>query len=209
MNAVPAIFAALLMLCVVSAASVASGEAADKVKAFVNGIGGDVMATLDHKELTKEAKRAELEALFERTVDIGWIAQFVLPRHWNALTDKQRAEYMGYYRRHLINHYVSKFEEYKEGTRFKVLRVIPEAEKEYLAAMKILRPGETPVLAEYRVRDYGAEGGYKVFDIIIEGASLISAQRSEFTSIANSRGVDSLIAQLAAKANAPQQNPVP
>lgn len=194
----PALVATLLIFFAVSATSVASEDVNQKVEAYVNSIGDKVVAIVSSDGETKEDQRQRLEQLFEETVDIEWIARFVLPRHWRTLSDQQKTDYLKYYREQLIHNYVSKFENYQEGTEFKLLRVIPEMKNEYLATMKILRPGEAAIMAEYRVRDYGSEG-YKVFDIIVEGASLISAQRSEYTSIANNKGVDYLIAQLALK----------
>ncbi len=199
----PAIIATVMIFLAVSAGAVTADTSTDevnaKVRPYVENIGDQVMDILTREEIDKAEKREKLAELFRRTVDIDWIARFVLPRHWRTMSDEQKTSYLKYYRRQLIENYVSKFEDYKKGIRFKILRVIPERKNEYLVAMKIIRPGEEPIMAEYRVRNYGGDKGLKVFDIIVEGASLISAQRSEYTSIANSNGVDYLIAQLAAK----------
>ena len=68
--------------------------------------------------------------------------------------------------------------------------------------MQSQEPNSEPVLVDYRVRESkNTKGGsgYKIFDVIVEGVSLITTQRSEFASVITNNGIDYLIGQLAAK----------
>ena len=66
-----------------------------------------------------------------------------------------------------------------------------------------IQPGDgqsEPISVDYRVRK--ADSGFKIFDVIIEGVSMISTQRSEFASVIGNNSIDYLIDQLSAKAKA-------
>jgi phospholipid transport system substrate-binding protein len=54
-----------------------------------------------------------------------------------------------------------------------------------------------PVYVDYMVRGQGK--GFKVFDVIVEGVSMIQTQRSEFASVLAKHDIDYLINQLASK----------
>jgi ABC-type transporter MlaC component len=57
--------------------------------------------------------------------------------------------------------------------------------------------GSQPVLVDYRVRK---NEKFAIFDIIVEGVSMITTQRSEFTSVLANHDMNYLITQLANKA---------
>ena len=61
--------------------------------------------------------------------------------------------------------------------------------------------GKPPVQVDYRVHP-AEDGSLKVFDIIVEGVSLITTQRSEFGSVVQNQGIDALIRELTARSQA-------
>jgi phospholipid transport system substrate-binding protein len=62
------------------------------------------------------------------------------------------------------------------------------------------RSGGKPVLVAYEMRKTGA--GWKIYDISVEGMSLVLTYRTEFDGILKQEGIDGLIKRLAQK-NAP------
>jgi phospholipid transport system substrate-binding protein len=94
----------------------------------------------------------------------------------------------------LLKHYTSRFSDYSSGG-FKVTNSRDDGEGEYTVSMQIIPPDSNePVLVDYRVRK--DNGSYKIFDVIVEGVSMITTQRSEFASVLNSEGIDALIGKL-------------
>jgi phospholipid transport system substrate-binding protein len=65
---------------------------------------------------------------------------------------------------------------------------------------QFIRPGGKPVLIDYSMRK--TDKGWKVYDIVVEGVSLVLTYRSEFDAIVKQEGIDALIKRLSAK-NAP------
>src|SRR5258706_14633199 len=60
-----------------------------------------------------------------------------------------------------------------------------------------IRPGGKPVQLDYQMRKTGS--GWKIYDIIVEGVSLVLTYRSEFDAVVKQQGVDGLIKRLAEK----------
>lgn len=161
-----------------------------EAKAYASGIGDKVLTVMNDAKLSNTQKLAQLEALFVDVVDVDWVGRFVLGRHWRGADDGQKQAYLEAYRDFLIKHYTSRFAEYS-GETFTIEQTEKRREGEYLVRMNIRRPqGQAPVIVDYMLRENG--GSFKVFDIIVEGVSLISTQRSEFDSVVSRNGLDKL-----------------
>lgn len=166
---------------------------------YVQSVGELALSTISNPSLSDADKRATLEKLFHENLDFQWVAQFVMGRYWRQATDEQKARYVDAYKNFLTKHYTSRFSEYTSGS-FKITGEKPGTDTgETVVGMEIKgnNAGEPPILIDYRVR--AENGGYKVFDIIVEGVSLIQTQRSEFGAVLNKEGIDGLISRLQAK----------
>jgi len=62
---------------------------------------------------------------------------------------------------------------------------------------RYLREGRPPVAVEYSMKK--TPEGWKIYDIAIEGVSLVLTYRAEFEQITRASGVDGLIKRLAEK----------
>jgi len=134
-----------------------------------------------------------LLGVVNRSVDIDFVAKFVLGRHWRSATDDQRQRYLVAYRPFLKKNYVSRLTRYS-GQKFKVNGARQDSDGSYVVTMDIIDPNAANVAMLYRVVEQG--GDYLISDIVVEGVSLLATQRSEFNSIAQSKGVDYLIQAL-------------
>lgn len=189
-----------LMVLLAPSVAVAGADAkADKASAYIEALGHKALNALADKKLDKDAKQKTLESIFRDNVDFPWVARFVSARFWRTATPEQQKRFVQAYQNFLIKHYTSRFTEYTSGS-FKITSSSEIGENEYQVGMEILSgSGEPPILIDYKTRKEKA--GYKVFDIIVEGVSLITTQRSEFTSVLNSKGMDGLTEMLEAKTN--------
>ncbi len=181
-------FLLLLSFCVVHPAM------AQNPRDFINGVGEQVIDVIRDPSTGDDEKESRLEDLFEQTVDVKWIGQFVLGRHWRSASEAQKDEYLRYYRTFLIHSYTAKFRDYT-GETFKILDSRDDSNGKYLLTMELVRPKDANVIIDYKVRT-SEDGSYKIYDIIVEGVSLITTQRSEFNSVVSRKGLDFLIKQL-------------
>jgi phospholipid transport system substrate-binding protein len=193
------ILAFLLCLVFGSAPLLAYGDDKANAGAFADELGHKALAVISDSKLSKQAKLSKLETLFQQNVDIDWIGKFVLGRFWRGATESQKQQYLVNYKKFLIRHYTSNLTEFTNAD-FQVTKVTPEDQGApanqggFVVSMRIKRPEAEDTLVDYTVRK--ADGGFKVYDIIVEGVSMITTQRSEFASVASQQGVDYLIAQL-------------
>jgi phospholipid transport system substrate-binding protein len=65
---------------------------------------------------------------------------------------------------------------------------------------QFVRAGGKPVPIDYQMRK--TDGGWKIYDITVEGISLVLTYRSEFDQVVKQEGIDGLIKRLSQK-NAP------
>lgn len=173
------------------------GLTAQDAKDYANHIGQRVLDILADKTQDNAQKLQTLEQMFVKVVDVDWVGRFVLGRHWRSATEEQRQHYLDAYRDFLISHYTSRFAEYS-GETFEIPIAREERPGEFFVRMEVQRAnGEQPIIVDYRVRAKGQD--FSVFDIIVEGVSLIATQRSEFGAFIGREGLDALTKRLASK----------
>lgn len=162
---------------------------------YIQKIASAALGTISNKSLSKSQKQARLDTLFTSSVDIPWVARFVLGRYWREASDAQKAKYVAAYQSFLIKHYTARFTDYTSGS-FTITGTKADSDNEFTVSMELKgnNKNDEPVLVDYRVRAAG--GGFKIFDVVVEGISLISTQRSEFASVVGQHNLDYLITQL-------------
>jgi len=197
---VSALLTVSLVLCVTHGSSAASSVEASK---YVESLGTQTIIVIANKKLGKPQKQAGLEKIFSDNVDIPWVGRFVMGRFWKQASPEQQTRYLTEYRKFIITHYASRFAEYSGG-KFIISNSRNDGENEFTVSMQLITGDGSaePVLIDYRVRD--DKGGFKIFDVIVEGVSLITTQRSEFNAILSNKGIDQLISKLANKSIAPK-----
>lgn len=185
------VFFAFALLVLPSFALAGEKEA----RTYVQKLSDDVLAVLNSNAETN-AKQDKLIGLFEKTVDTKWIGRFVLGRYYNQATADQKKRYDALYKDFLIRSYVPKFKNYK-GETVELAEIRKDGKDEYMVKTNIVNDrGEPPIRVDYRVKE---TGGFKVIDIITEGVSLITTQRSEFGSVVSREGMDYLLDKIAAR----------
>ena len=188
----------LAMVLAVVSPSFAADESA-RVKAFADGLASRALIIVQNEGLSAEAKQRDLEALFDSHVDIAWVSRFVLGKHWKTATPDQQKAYQANYKAFVLKNYTSKLTNYT-GQEYKIKSVRPEGDGEYLLTMELVNTNEPNVMLDYRIRKVGND--FKIFDIVVEGVSMITTQRSEFGSVVGNKGLPFLINALAKKAQA-------
>ncbi len=183
---------------------------ADNASKYVESLGNSAIETLADKKLDKETKSKKIEQLFRENVDIAWIGKFVLGRFWRQVTDEQKNRYLKEYETFLVRNYATRFTDYTSGS-FTITNARADKDNEFTISMQIKsgEAGGDPILVDYRVRSDGKnrKNNFIVFDIIVEGVSMITTQRDEFTSILTNKDMEYLITQIAKKSNTSDTKP--
>lgn len=196
---------ALFLLCAVTFGGKAAYAAtAEEAKAFVNNVGQHVLQVLN-AEANEAQKQKKLQQLFSQNVDMDWMGQFVLGRAWSEAAPEAQARYLAAYRAYLLARYTHNFTRYA-GSDYTITDTVDTGEGNFTVAMRINSPhaDQQHTSAGYRV-SMRENGEFKITDIIVEGVSLITTQRSDFASVLQNEGLESLIGKLHKKAQGESQ----
>jgi len=189
---------ALLLACAPSAHAAGTQDAGS----YIQRVGTQTVNILK-SPAAKPQKQAALAGIFAANVDFPWVARFVMGRYWREASDDQKQRYVFQYQRFLVRHYAVLFSDYNGGN-FKVLYSRDDGDGEYSVGMQVQAAddkGSEPVMIEYKVRSEA--GIFKIFDVLIEGVSMLTTQRSEFGAVLGNNSIDYLIDMLQKKADSP------
>ena len=133
-------------------------------------------------------------------VDFEEAARLAVGRSWRQATPEQRERIVKEFRAMLVRTYAAAIDAYR-GQTMEVLpvRMKPD-DTDVTVRNRYLRPGAPPVAIEYQMHKTPA--GWKIYDIVAEGVSLVITYRSEFDAVVKQDGIDGLIKRLTEK-NAP------
>ena len=181
-----AVLAVVLFAYASSAAEIPLNDAGR----FVKALGDDAVTVLNTEEVGSAQRSARYRELLHRGFAIDIIARFVLGRYWRTASEEQRRAYLGLFREYVLDVYAARLDRYT-GESFVILKEQPLGDKDTMVSTEIRSPGGAPIRVDYRVRELG--GGHKVIDVLVEGVSLITTQRSESASIVTRPGFDGLL----------------
>ena len=165
-------------------------------EAFAKDFAQKVLAIIQDPKKSYDSNKDVLRRAFANSVDIDWIARFVLGKNWNDATPEQRERYTELYRKYLTESYVSHFADdpSRRIRDIKVFGVNDSEDSDFTVRTEMMLANFDNMKVNYLVREH--EGHYKVLDIVIENVSLIETHRSEFTALARSAGISGVIARL-------------
>lgn len=164
-------------------------DASEKMKARVREPG----FVRDFKKFTQFVD----EVIYPQ-VDFNRLSALVLGRHWKEANRDQQERFKKEFKTLLVRTYSRAFLEFKEWTvRFLPLHM-NDGDKKLIVKTEVLQPGQQPIGVDYRMaltRD-----GWKVYDITIEGVSLVTNYRNSFkTEIERTGSLDGVIDTLATR----------
>jgi phospholipid transport system substrate-binding protein len=152
-------------------------------------------------------KATELvEQVINPSIDFNRVSVLILGKFWKTATPEQKERFKKEFRLLLVRTYTTAFTEYSNWKiRYLPLEMNP-TDKKAMVRTEILQPGAQPVAVNYRMILEG--GQWKVYDVLIEGVSLLQNYRSSFTEQVSRTGLDQLIAQLAERNATAMREPI-
>jgi phospholipid transport system substrate-binding protein len=149
------------------------------------------------KQLAAGDKQKALKLAEEKVlphVDFEEAARLAVGRAWAQATPEQRKQLVLEFRSMLVRTYSNAIEAY-EGQTMKVMPVrMKPGDTDVTVRNRFMRAGGKPLPIDYHMRK--TEKGWKVYDIVVEGVSLVLTYRSEFDAVTKQEGVDGLIKRL-------------
>jgi phospholipid transport system substrate-binding protein len=129
--------------------------------------------------------------------DFTRMTQLAVGKYWRTATPEQKQALAGEFRDMLVRTYTKVFTVYRDqSVEMKPFRMAPD-DTEVTVKTVIIKPGSQPIPVDYEMKI--AADGWKVFDISIEGVSMVMSYRGTFASEIQESGIDGLIKTLSEK----------
>lgn len=199
-NAVRRIAMSLLWVVLVfsgpAAGAALAGGPTEAMKSMID----EVLRIIRDKELKQPEKTEERRRLLQKTVgdrfDFQEMSRRSLGAQWAKLSDPEKQEFVTLFRSLLMNSYTEKVETYSgEGVVF----INEKVEKDYAEVRTKLLSGKTELPLDYRMINRGAD--WQAYDVIVDGVSLVSNYRGQFTKIIQVSSYSDLVEQLRKKSD--------
>lgn len=176
-----------------------SVEAASDPVALLQSIATNMLRGLKANQATLKTKPQIVYSLANQYVvpfaDLPEMSKRVLPPSvWNSATAAQRAEFQRLFTRTLVRTYASALTSYKDQeVKFYPVRGGSSANTVEVNS-EIVSPDSDPVRVVYRLIRTG--GGWRLYDMSVEGVSLIQSFRSQFSDILSQGNMETLLQRL-------------
>ena len=171
-------------------------------EALVKQVTAEVLdAIKSDKQLAAGDRSKALQLAEEKVlphIDFEEATRLAVGRAWAQATPEQKKQLVTNFRRMLVRVYSNAIQPY-EGQTIKVapVRMKPGDTEATVHNTFNRSGGGRPVQFDYSMRK--TDQGWKIYDIVVEGVSLVLTYRSEFDSVVKQEGVDGLIKRLASK----------
>ena len=188
------IVVAAMVVTGVAVQSVSAGEATEAMRGTID----EVLRILADKALKQPAKANERRQLLEKVVgerfDYEEMSRRSLGASWANLSDKEKQEFVSLFQTLLVNTYADKIESYTgDGVQF----LNERNEKEYAEVRTKVLTGKTEIPLDYRLLNKGS--GWRVYDVVVDGVSLVNNYRGQFSKILRNGSYADLVDQLRKK----------
>ena len=127
-------------------------------------------------------------------IDFMTLSRWVLGKHWRQATPEQRNRFIAVFREMLLNSYLRSVTGYRDNTvQFMPLRP-GQPDGRALVDAEISQPSGPPIHAEFRLHRVDTQ--WLIYDVAVEGISLVATHRSSFSREISNNGIAGLLGRL-------------
>lgn len=168
--------------------------------AIVRKTTDDIIALLKKNKAVYAKDTSKLYAMVDERVlpifDFERMSQWVLGRSWRQATEEQRSRFTQEFRTLLVRTYATALLNYTDQ-KVTIQPAQKKSEREALVKTEVQQGSGAPAVPIH-YSFYRGERDWKVFDVTIDGVSLVSNYRGTYASKIKQQGIDGLIASIAA-----------
>jgi phospholipid transport system substrate-binding protein len=168
---------------------------------MVRQITTDVLDAIKQDKGLQSGDKQKALALAEQKVlphlDFTEMTRLAAGRTWNTATQEQKDRLVAAFRAMLVRTYANAIDVYRGQTMMVEPARVPTTATEATVRNRYVSPGRRPTPVDYAMRK--TNGEWKIYDIVVDGISLVLTYRSQFEDSARSTGVEGLIKQLQEK----------
>lgn len=185
-------------LALLAAGPALAQEAPD---ALVKRVSSETVAMIKADPKLQAGDPARVREVIEQKLlphfDFQRMTAIAMGRNWRQATPEQQKRLVDEFRTLLVRTYSNALTQYRDETiEVKPLTVDAKA-TDVTVRSEVIRPGRPPVQIDYAMTR--TPQGWKAYDVVVGGVSLVTNYRDEFNEQVKGAGVDGLIKTLASK----------
>jgi len=151
-----------------------------------------VIVVLEKKDMDQQVKKKEIVEIVTPIFNFSLMSKLTLgKKHWPGLTKDQQKKFIALFTQRLKDSYLDKMMLYSDE---KIEYKQPVQAGKKVQIPTILTSKDSKISMRYKL--YKSKQSWKIYDIEIQGVSLISTYRSQFDEILRKKTVDDLLAKL-------------
>ena len=183
------------------AASLGASAVVTEPDVLIKNTAQEVLAIVKQDKDIRAGNQKKILALVDAKVlpnfDFERMMRMAVGKGWRGATPEQKKTLVSEFRNLLVRTYANAFTRFQDQTvEVKPIKMSSGADEVTVKTL-ILKPGAQSIAVDYEM-EKTAEG-WKVFDLTVEGASLVTTYRSTFSDQVQQAGIDGLIKMLADK----------
>ena len=188
----------VLAAALIAPAALAQDTAPDTL---VKGVTQEVLGVIKQDKDIQAGNQRKAIALVEEKVlphfNFARMTALAMGPNWRKATPEQQKALIEQFRTLLVRTYSSALSSYRNQViDFKPLRA-QAADADVLVRSEVKQPGGEAVSIDYSMEK--TPSGWKVYDVVVGGVSLVTTYRDTFTNEVRNNGVDGLIKALTDK----------
>lgn len=189
------LFGALALVALMATGAFA-GEPQDRLKSGID----KVIALLSDKSLAAPAKKAErqqkLRAVADGFFDWRELSRRAAAEHWAKFSPKQQDDFVAAFSELLQKTYIRKLEKYN-NEKVNYIKEQVEGNQAFINTEVVMKDKKIPINYIMIKRDQ-----WMVYDVSVEGVSLVKNYRSQFAKVLTKESPDALLARIKDKIKA-------
>jgi phospholipid transport system substrate-binding protein len=193
------------LLAVLAALLPLAAHAQEAPDALVKRIADEVLTIIKSDKDLQAGNSQKVVQLAEAKVlphfDFTRMTRLAVGRSWQQATPEQRDALTKEFRTMLVRTYSSSLSQYRnQKFEVKPLQVAPN-EEDVLVRSAVIQEGGPQIPIDYRMEK--KDGAWMVYDVVIDGASLVTTYRGTFNDQIQRGGVESLVKMLQDRNHSP------
>ena len=199
------------LLAVLAALLPLTAQAQEAPDALVKRIADEVLTIIKSDKDLQAGNSQKVVQLAEVKViphfDFTRMTRLAVGKSWQQATPEQRDALIKEFRTMLVRTYSSSLSQYRnQKFEVKPLQVAPN-EEDVLVHSAVIQDGGPQIPIDYRMEK--KDGAWMVYDVVIDGASLVTTYRGTFNDQIQRGGVDGLVKMLQDRNRSPAPPPKP
>ena len=184
----------IIFVCLIVLLFITDGFALPEPQAQVETMVNSVLSVMQNTELTADEKKEQISGRVQAFLNVESMSRRTLGAYWDGASEEQRQYFSQLFVKVLEGTYLSRIDDYSDGeVKYQKQRV--KDDKAIIDTVIVAKELEIPV--QYKM--IFAEGRWQVFDLVIEGVSLVRNYRASYGEIIRREGYEGLFALMEEK----------